>query len=144
MSYSSDIKKMIEHLAEVKKNLHTEAGHAVADCCFKVQSEAMKGMTNTEVDNSKSYGRQRHHPSVPFAYPAVDTGALRKSITVEVEEDGGSVKGVVGSTITNPPYPAYLEYGTSKMKPRPWMTPAIESSMDYIKARYEKAMKDSL
>lgn len=144
MSYSSDIKKMIRHLEKVKSNVHTELGSAVADCCLKVQSEAMKGMTNTEVDNSRTYGRHGHHPSVPYAYPAVDTGALRKSITFEVEEDGGSVKGVVGSTITNPPYPAYLEYGTSKMKPRPWMSPALESSMDYIKARYEKAMKDSL
>lgn len=144
MSYSSDIKKMIRHLEKVKSNVHTELGNAVADCCLKVQSEAMKGMTNTEVDNSRTYGRHGHHPSVPYAYPAVDTGALRRSITFEVEEDGGSVKGVVGSTITNPPYPAYLEYGTSKMKPRPWMTPALESSMDYIKARYEKAMKDSV
>lgn len=48
----------------------------------------------------------------------VDTGALRDSITVE--SDGNSA--VVSA---NTDYAAFVEFGTSKMAPQPYLVPAL-------------------
>ena len=41
----------------------------------------------------------------------------------------------------DPPYGAYLEFGTSRMKPRPWLKPATEKSMEKIKEIMAGAVK---
>lgn len=144
MSKKTDIKGFADKLAQMKDSLTTECGRAIADVCMRVQATAQKEMTNTTVDNSISYPPHGHHPSVEGAYPAVDTGALRRSITFEVIEGKKETKGIVGSNIDNPPYPAWLEYGTSRMEPRPWLKPSLEANRDYIKGRFGVAVKDCL
>lgn len=148
MSKTTDIKGFAEKLAQMKDTVTTECGKAIADVCARVQKTAMEGMTNTTVDNSISY-KHGHHPSVDGAYPAVDTGALRRSITFEVIEDKNETKGIVGSNIgnlsSNSLYPAWLEYGTSRMPlGRPWLKPSLEANRDYIKGRFSVAVKDIL
>lgn len=148
MSKTTDIKGFAEKLAQMKDTVTTECGKAIADVCARVQKTAMEGMTNTTVDNSISY-KHGHHPSVAGAYPAVDTGALRRSITFEVIEDKNETKGIVGSNIgnlsSNSLYPAWLEYGTSRMPlGRPWLKPSLEANRDYIKGRFSVAVKDTL
>ena len=75
----------------------------------------------------------------------VDTGALRDSITAEVNESGSTVVGNVGPHM---PYADYVEYGTGKlgdpaapyghvetwpgMKPQPYMRPALDTSKGSI------------
>lgn len=148
MSKTTDIKGFAEKLAQMKDTVTTECGKAIADVCARVQKTAMEGMTNTTVDNSISY-KHGHHPSVAGAYPAVDTGALRRSITFEVIEDKNETRGIVGSNIgnlsSNSLYPAWLEYGTSRMPlGRPWLKPSLEANRDYIKGRFSVAVKDIL
>lgn len=148
MSKTTDIKGFAEKLAQMKDTVTTECGKAIADVCARVQKTAMEGMTNTTVDNSISY-KHGHHPSVAGAYPAVDTGALRRSITFEVMENKNETRGIVGSNIgnlsSNSLYPAWLEYGTSRMPlGRPWLKPSLEANRDYIKGRFSVAVKDIL
>lgn len=148
MSKTTDIKGFAEKLAQMKDTVTTECGKAIADVCARVQKTAMEGMTNTTVDNSISY-KHGHHPSVDGAYPAVDTGALRRSITFEVMENKNETRGIVGSNIgnlsSNSLYPAWLEYGTSRMPlGRPWLKPSLEANRDYIKGRFSVAVKDIL
>jgi len=50
----------------------------------------------------------------------VDTGKLRESITVELDEDSGTI---VGSSDVR--YAGYVELGTSKMAAQPYMAPAF-------------------
>lgn len=142
MSENLDVKGLIDKLAKMKEEVTSEAGKAMGDICLKVQETAMKGMTNTTVDNSRSYGKRRHHPSVPGAYPAVDYGTLRRSITFEVKEEKDYVIGTVGSTVQG--YPAYLEYRTSKMEARPWLKPSVESSVGFMKERFKEAVKKAV
>jgi HK97 gp10 family phage protein len=57
----------------------------------------------------------------------VDTGNLRNSISREITSDtfagaGGEFGGQVGPTAS---YGAYVEYGTSRMRPQPYMGPAF-------------------
>lgn len=51
----------------------------------------------------------------------VDTGALRASLVSEMTGDTS------GQVATNIEYSTYVEFGTSKMGARPYMTPAAEA-----------------
>lgn len=69
----------------------------------------------------------------------VDTGALKGSITLEVE-GGDNPVATVGSNLE---YAPYVEYGTSSHTPQPFMEPAkkiAESKMSEIM----KAVLDSI
>lgn len=57
-----------------------------------------------------------------IANAPVDTGALRDSI-VRVEEGEGQISIEVGAE-----YAAYVEHGTSRMAPQPFLQPAIDAA----------------
>jgi HK97 gp10 family phage protein len=74
----------------------------------------------------------------------VDTGALRDSITTNIEDLGTTIRGSVGPTM---PYASYVEYGTGRlgspapyphvmswpgMKAQPYMRPAYDENKDAI------------
>lgn len=59
----------------------------------------------------------------------VDTGATRNSIGVDFDLDGASIAAVVGPT-TN--YAPYLEFGTARMAPRPFMAPAADAVLPLL------------
>ena len=131
--------EFIDILQNKQKKVVTELGKSITKCCATIQKEAMEEMRDTAIDTSKTYGKKGHHPSLPGNPPAVDTGTLRRSITYQVDEN--ELVGYVGSNLKNPPYGAYLEFGTSRMKPRPWLKPATEKSMEKIKEIMAGAVK---
>lgn len=54
---------------------------------------------------------------------AVDTGFMRNSITTEIETNNSRV---YGATVTaGADYSAFVEFGTSRMAPQPFMGPAL-------------------
>lgn len=61
-----------------------------------------------------------HQASAPGEAPASDTGRLAASIRTRYE-DNYFTGIVVASTL----YASYLEFGTSRMEPRPYMRPAL-------------------
>lgn len=61
---------------------------------------------------------------------AYKTGNYMRSIQVgEPEISATHARVEIGTDITNPPYPFFLEYGTSRMSARPTMTPAFDESV---------------
>lgn len=52
----------------------------------------------------------------------VDTGRLRASITRTLERDARGLVGIIG---TNVEYAPYVELGTSRMGPKPFLRPAL-------------------
>lgn len=71
-------------------------------------------------------GRRRfHQASAPGQPPAADTGLLRASINRELSADG---RGLVGRVGTSVKYGRYLELGTTKMRARPFLRPALEAA----------------
>lgn len=142
------IEEFANELSQKQKRLETEIGKALAKSCALIQSTAITSMRDTVIDPNKSYYTHNkkipHHPSVEGNPPAVDTGTLRRSITYNVNES--EKVGRVGSTIKNPPYGLYLEYGTTKdgkhiIKPRPWLRPAVYNNFEKIKELFIKALK---
>lgn len=75
-------------------------------------------------------------------YPIVDTGRFLNSIShdIKVEQRIQKVVAKVGSTIKEPMYPTYLEFGTSKMAARPTMRPTWSKNLNKIK----KIIKDGV
>jgi len=72
------------------------------------------------------------------SFAPVDTGALRKSIHVErkgklevsiVAGDGGVINPRTGREVD---YAGYVEFGTSRASPQPYMQPALEKNRDEI------------
>lgn len=144
---SEDIKAQIEAfkkaMLEKSKKVHTKAGKQVAKAVNLVRNSAIEGMTNTKTDPTKAYKRQKgkkiHYASADGEYPAVDTGALRQSVTSSVEYTDTGVRGTVGSNLE---YSAYLEHGTSKMKPRPWLSPSVAKNKEKIQQLLDETLRD--
>lgn len=66
----------------------------------------------------------------------VDTGRLRNSITHEVDMSDHAA--IIGSNVE---YAAYVELGTSKMAPRPYLRLAAENHSAEYKSLVESALK---
>ena len=135
------IKKAILYLQKKEKEVTQKEKKFVTVACAEIERQAKTLMRDTAVDMEKTYGKKGHHPSLPGNAPAPDTGKLMRSITHEVREENGEVVGVVGSTLRNPDYPKFLEFGTSKMKPRPWLSTAIEKSQNFMTQAFQTIMK---
>ena len=73
--------------------------------------------------------RTRSAPSEP---PAVDTGTLRQSVQVKPQYVAGTgmtsivLAGLVAGVNKDARIPRWLEYGTSRMKARPFIAPSLE------------------
>ena len=138
------IKKAILYLQKKEKEATQNEKKFVRVACAEIERQAKTLMRDAAVDMEKTYGKRGHHPSLPGNAPAPDTGTLMRSITHEVREETGEVVGVVGvvgSTLRNPDYPKFLEFGTSKMKPRPWLSTAIEKSQNFMVQAFQTIMK---
>ena len=60
----------------------------------------------------------------------MQTGQLRNSVTAVVETESKSVKGIVGTELMKG---LWLEKGTRKMAPRPWLKPSFDKSLERVK-----------
>jgi len=69
-----------------------------------------------------------HVPSAPGQPPNRDTGLLDGSIETEIRSQMPPTVTVTSRA----PYAAHLEYGTSRMEPRPYMRPATERNRDDV------------
>jgi hypothetical protein len=111
-----------------------------------IRNDIIQSMRNTPKSGklySKGYKNKKgktvtHRASSPGNPPAVDTGDLLRSIIM----DARFTEVEVGSIITNPAYPKFLEYGSPKHKleARPWLKPAVDRN----EPRIQKAVRDAI
>lgn len=100
-----------------------------------------------------SYGRRKHLASAPGEPPAIDMEILRVSMDTgkEVMVKGLNIIGRVGPDIeaiaakaeagTDVEYGLYLELGTSKMAPRPFLRPALKRTAGTVLKIFKDANK---
>jgi len=93
-----------------------------------IQHSSPSGRTYT-------HGSVTHVASAPGQPPATDTGQLVSSIQHWESDDGLTI--AVG---TNLETAKYLEYGTTKMQPRPFMNPAVDMNRAEIVANIKAAL----
>ena len=68
-----------------------------------------------------------HQASAPGEAPANDLGVLARSISFEVDESSLSLTIFAAAR-----YARFLEYGTRRMRPRPFLTRSIEDNQQKI------------
>lgn len=80
-----------------------------------------------------------HYASPPGSPPNADTGELHTGITTATTANTETLVQV--QTGTNSPYAEPLEFGSSKMEPRPFMDPAFRQHVHEIEARVRAAIR---
>jgi len=143
---------------ELKKMVADVAINAIKKGCYMVEGDAKRSMKPGSGNEYPRPGGKMHHASAAGQPPAVDTGRLRASVSSnwhgsgmergkvdsQAEPDDGigqpdkDLTGVVG---TNVEYAGYLELGTVKMKPRPYLRPALEKNRSKILGLFRDLIK---
>ena len=134
-----NLKKVLSQLNRLDKDLETPFQEIVKGGGQLIRAEAIKSIqtgAKTGIVYQKYNPRRQHRASAPGQAPASDTGNLVSKITIR--QDGKDKTNVE----SNAHYSAYLEYGTSKMEPRPFMFPAFEKSRQPIEqAVFKRVVK---
>ena len=112
--------------------LESVATQRMTAAANEVRNETIKTLSGNRTGRTyKVPGTQvTYTASAPGEPPAVQTGQLRNSIRDNVYSEGKSVKGEVGTELMKG---LWLEKGTSKMAPRPWLEPSFNKSLERVK-----------
>ena len=139
------------NISGVIKELDNFIKERMADACVAVRLNAINSMKEPKTGrvydtyfyigaNGKLYkiGKRwkPHQASAPGEPPAIDNGELAQSINFQVKDNG-----TVGEVGSDKKHSLYMEYGTSKIKPRPWLKPAFKNSKDKITEIFTKPME---
>lgn len=119
----SDIRKFEEDLNRQIDQNSNRLKKAVKKAVTLVHSTATK--------NTKA--------GVLYSDGVYETGNLRRSLSFDVLSDR---KGKVFIS-KGLKYPLYVEKGTKRMKPKPFLMPAVESQKDKINEIFKKAIQDT-
>ena len=121
----TNIKKVLSQLENLDKQLEPDFQEIVKGGAQLIRGEAIKSI-QTGAKSGVVYQmynpRREHRASAPGQAPASDTGNLVSKIIVKQKTRN------ITNVESNANYSAFLEYGTSKMQPRPFMLPAFEKS----------------
>ena len=137
-SFDAQLKVFQQTLERQAKQAESDSRKFVTLSCAEIERTAKTIMKNTVTNPDVTYGKKGHHPSVAGEPPAPDSGTLMRSITHSVEVKNNEVIGLVGSIIENENYPRYLEYGTSIMKPRPWLSASLIKCQSFMAAKWKE------
>ena len=123
---------------ELKRNLNKVidaldniAGQRMAEACIHVQNKTKEKLSGKRTGRVYRVPgtKKTYTASAPGEPPAVMTGQLRTSIKYRIVGDM-KVTGEVGSKLKKAPM---LEFGTKKMKPRPFLRPTFQEELPEIK-----------
>ena len=143
-SYKVGIKNLEAFKRKLRKRLsknperHLE--YLVQRAATEVANEAINSIRGGN-KSGRTYmrGQKIHTASAAGEAPAADTGILHNSITTRVTEEGTKVIGQIIANSNNlAPYAKDLEFGTTNMRPRPYMQPALERNRPKIKRMFKK------
>jgi len=129
-------------MADIFKNIEALKSKAEAETARAVRATA-QAIRNDAIISVKSHlsagevytrGTVKHVASKPGSPPNQDRGTLTRNIRVTMNDD------LTADISSNAPYSAALEFGTSNMAARPFMTPAVEGQRVKHKERLQKAI----
>jgi phage gpG-like protein len=80
----------------------------------------------------------RHQASAPGEAPATDTGKLASSLYFQ---QASKMEATIGSRLA---YAYYLEYGTTRIRPRPAWLPATELGQKKLNERVRRAIDNAI
>ena len=129
---STNINQIIKQLEEKRLDYEKKVFAGLNDAADILKIEMVRSIN--EISNGIKYGK--HIASKAGDAPNVDTGRLKNSI----QKKSISVDSIeVGSYNTE--YATYLELGTSRMEPRPFVQPALDKNRKVITKIISEALK---
>lgn len=134
--------KILGKLNQIQNVVFVVAAEELAEGAMSVHRHAV---ISIQAHESVEKVERRYSPnrdaevSAPGNPPNKDLGTLAQSISFEVDRQ--ALTAVVG---TNLLYGKYLELGTTKMLPRPWLLPAFEAHRDEIAANMAERVGQKL
>ena len=133
-------KQLIANLKKLGANADKAIAQGVYMTAQQVRNAAVASIQaqssgDTVTRYSQGGNEYTHVASAPGDAPNTDTGTLVRSIAVEPAAP--AVEMFVGSGID---YALWLETGTTKMRPRPWLMPAIDANRANLNANIAKAV----
>jgi HK97 gp10 family phage protein len=120
-------------LAEFSINADRELEGIVRGTAQNIRTHAIKSIqrgTKSGIVYEKINPKRKHRASAPGEAPATDTGRLANSIKANID-------GKKAEIVADTEYAPWLEFGTQKIKPRPFMFPAMELERPKWKKRLE-------
>lgn len=117
------LQRTFKELAEVSRNL---ARQEVKAAVLDIQRVAKRKTAGAGSGRAYKRGGVMHRASKPFDSPARDTGALgsRLSAADAIAYENDELTATFGAR--HYPIATYLEFGTSKMAPRPFLFRSFE------------------
>ena len=137
----TNLKKVLSQLENLDKQLEPDFQEIVKGGGQFIRGEAIKSIqagAKSGIVYEKYNPRRSHRASAPGQAPASDTGNLVSKIIVKQKSKN------ITNVESNADYSAFLEYGTSKMEPRPFMLPAFEKSKKPIINAVFKRVKNKI
>jgi len=129
----NNFKAVADSLSGNNLSRAVRAGALVMETAVKI---SMSGKSHSGI----KYGK--HQASAPGETPAVDTGILVNSInTWDISASDTEAWAGCGTGVE---YAEPLEFGTSKMQPRPFMRPGFDNNVDKIEAVIRKLAKQGV
>ena len=129
MSRPKGLDAHLARLNKLNKEARSVAGAIAFEGADTIKAEAQRSISAGSVSG------KNHVPSKPGKPPNFDTGFLSGAI---VTIQSGPLTAEVGALA---PYSAALEFGTSRVKARPFMRPARDKKKAEIQKRFASQMK---
>ena len=120
--------KFESHAPEIIKQMKANGARLSLRTAYEGQAYMWEEMGKPK--SGRMYGS--HQASAPGEAPAIDTFEYGQSIKVESDSDGFATIG------TDSELGPWLEYGTSKMEPRPHFQPTF----DYMAERFKQGLAE--
>lgn len=136
-----DLSKLVNSLNDLSKGSQQEAKKAIAKVSYKIEGDCKENISNgSRSGRVYKRGKKRtHQASSAGEFPKTDYGDLVKSIKAEFNFNG--FESTVGSRLSAP-HGFWLEFGTPKMQPRPWLSRTINENKQYIEKTFNDAIEN--
>lgn len=123
--------KFTRNLDQVVKKIDDMAAQRMTEACLHVQNKTKEKLSGSRTGRTyRVPGTNRTYTaSAPGEPPAVMHGQLRNSIQFRVKSDK-EISGEVGSELKKA---VELEFGTKRIKPRPFLRPTFQEELPEIK-----------
>ena len=126
---------IFKNIGALKSKAEAETARAVRATAQAIRNDAIISVkSHLSAGNVYTRGTVKHVASKPGSPPNQDRGTLTRNIRVTMNDD------LTADISSNAPYSAALEFGTSNIDARPFMTPAVEGQRVKHKERLQKAI----
>jgi HK97 gp10 family phage protein len=132
--------KLIKKLNRLPMELRGGIGAALTVSVIDMDAYAKQQISGGG-RSGKTYRRRTisHQASAPGEFPKSDTGQLVSSLFFRIGAD--KLSAFFGTKLA---YGRWLEFGTSRMRARPWLSPTLKANAEKISPRIRAAVNEAI